>query len=162
MFSLPLVLETFPRVLKLPSPTENLEKFGPLGFRLCGSDFSFSPSVWTSLFRSLVGAVRVPSVVGVISGSEDEELSESESELEPDCQVAVFRAVGTWTVCPLLNPYRDCCGAGTGLSVGFFRVRSVVRGIDVGAWYKDSTGRVLIIPEGAPPPEEGVRAVDEA
>lgn len=102
--------------------------------------------------------VRVPLVVVVTSESEDDELSESESELESDCQVAVFRAVGTWPVCPLLNPYRDCRGARTGLSVRFFRVRSLGRGL-VEAGYEGSTP---IAPEGASSTIEGVGADEVA
>ena len=88
---------------------------------------------------------------------DDDELSESESELKSDCRVAVFRAVGTWPVCPLLSMYRDCRGAGTGLSVRCFRVRSLGRGLDVG-----SKGRVLMAPEEAPPTKDGDRAVEKA
>lgn len=166
MFSLPLVFETFPLVLKLSLPTENLENCGPLDFLLWALDLSFPP-VCIIFFRILPSAVCATSFVGAISGSEDDdddddELSESESELEPECHVAVFRAVGTWPVCPLLNTYRDRRGAGTGLSVRFFRVRSLGRGFDVKAGYEGSEGRVLIAPEEAPPAKDGVRAVEEA
>lgn len=163
MFSLPLVFETCPRVLKLPLPTENLEKCPPLDFLLCAFDLSFSPSVCTFLFRSLPCAVRVLSVVVFVSGSEDpDELSESESELESDCQVAVFKAVGTWAVCPLFNTCRDCRGADTGLSVKFLRVKILGRGLDVAAGCEGSKGILPMAPEEAPPSGEGVRAVKEA
>lgn len=163
MFSLPLVFETCPRVLKLPLPTENLEKCPPLDFLLCAFDLSFPPSVCAFLFRSLPCAVRVLSVVVFISWSEDvDELSDSESELESDCQAAVFRAVGTWAVCPLFNTCRDCRGADTGLSVKFLRVRILGRGLDVAAGCEGSEGILPMAPEEAPPSNEGVRAITEA
>lgn len=148
--------------MKLSLPTENLEKFCPLDFRLGAVDLSFPLSVCVFFLRSLPRAARAPSVVVLISGSEDDEVSESEFELESDSQVAVFKTVGTWAVCPLLNPCRDCRGAGTGFSVRFFRVRTLGRDLDLDAGDEDSKGRESIAPGETPPTKDGVRAGEEA